>query len=134
GQNAWEEVDHVAAGAGRGANFGWSELEGSHPFDDGSNPQGAILPVYEYDHSNGRCAVIGGYVYRGTAVPALQGTYLFGDSCGGTIEGVRLGSDGRPSPVDIGLGVGGLSAFGQDVAGELYAASLDGTIVRIAGA
>ena len=98
GQNAYEEIDLLPAadGGGRGANLGWNEMEATHPFEGGSNPDGAVLPVFEYDRSEGACSVTGGVVYRGAAIPGLDGAYLFTDFCDGRIRAVRAAA-GRPS-------------------------------------
>ena len=132
GQNAFEEIDHITPDGANGANFGWSQMEGSHPYNGGTNPKGAILPVYDYGRSDG-CAVVGGFVYRGAKVPGLVGTYVFGDYCESGLKGLQLATDGSATykVVDLGLGVGTLSTFGQDVDGELYALSLQGSVVRI---
>src|SRR5204862_264363 len=81
GQDTTEEIDFLPAGTGGGVNFGWSDVEGTRPFNAGGPPAGAMPPIYEYDHSGGRCSVTGGFVYRGRAIPSLSGTYLFGDNC-----------------------------------------------------
>ena len=96
GQNSYEEIDLLPAadGGGRGANLGWNEMEATHPFEGGSNPDGAVLPVFEYDRSEGGCSVTGGVVYRGAAIPALDGAYLFTDYCDGRIRAVRA-ADGQ---------------------------------------
>jgi glucose/arabinose dehydrogenase len=133
GQGHWEEIDHVTFADAFGANFGWSAMEGTDLFN-GATKRVGIQPVHEFDHSKGACAVIGGFVYRGQKIPALDGVYLYGDNCVPAIEGLRLDSQGKAVTVDVGLGVGGLSTFGQDLDGELYALSLAGTVVRIDGA
>ena len=129
GQSAWEEVDFLAAGSGRGANLGWARLEGNHPFK-GAAPPGAVGPIYEYRTSDG-CAVTGGYVYRGTRIPGLTGAYLFGDFCNGRIMGMRQRDGARVELQDLGLEVSNLESFGQGPDGELYAFSLDGNAARI---
>ncbi|HSL97675.1 MAG TPA: PQQ-dependent sugar dehydrogenase [Candidatus Deferrimicrobiaceae bacterium] len=130
GQGAWEEVDVARAGAS-GLNFGWNFLEGRHCYRaDGCDREGLVEPVTEYDHSLG-CTVIGGFVYRGAANPALRGGYLFGDYCSGRIWAIAAAGDGFRDPVEVGRAGDGLAAFGEDVAGELYLANLDGTISRV---
>src|SRR6185295_15178485 len=92
GQNAWEEVDVATAaqGAGRGANFGWSAMEGLHCFKvTPCDPGLFTLPVLEYSHADG-CSVSGGFVYRGAAIPDLQGHYFYADYCSGWVRSFRL--------------------------------------------
>ncbi|MBI3152691.1 MAG: PQQ-dependent sugar dehydrogenase, partial [Chloroflexi bacterium] len=81
GQGDWEEIDYLPAGSPGGANFGWSIMEGNHGYDGNARP-GLILPVAEYNHSEGGCSVTGGYVYRG-AMPEWDGIYLYADYCSG---------------------------------------------------
>lgn len=84
GQDKYEEVDLLlgANGSGRGANLGWNHREGLHKFS-GDNSSSFTDPVFEYQHGGdpGGCSVTGGVVYRGAAIPALEGAYLFGDFC-----------------------------------------------------
>jgi glucose/arabinose dehydrogenase len=143
GQNKWEEIDHVAktaTGAGRGVNWGWHRMEGFHCYKPTSGCSSTSLrrPVLEYAHSSGRCSVTGGYVYRGSAMPALAGWYIFGDYCSGEVRAVPGTSvaGSRPVPVTLfGAGSGRLiSSFGEDPAGELYVCDLRGTVYRIASA
>jgi len=131
GQSAWEEVDAIPAGA-RGLNLGWNRMEGVHCFvpSTGCDPNGITPPVAEYGHDLG-CTVIGGYVYRGTTYPVLAGGYLFADYCSGTIWAIAATSTTVTAPVQVGTTGSGVSAFGEDAAGELYVANLDGTISRV---
>src|SRR5437870_2393717 len=81
GQDLWEEVDVAPAGQG-GLNYGWRIMEGTHCYNSSScSSTGLVLPAVEYDHSNGQCAIIGGFVYRGTRSPALAGQYFYADLC-----------------------------------------------------
>jgi glucose/arabinose dehydrogenase len=136
GQDAWEEVDVVtsASGAGRGANFGWSVTEGTHCYSTPTCDPGAFtLPVLEYSHSEG-CSITGGYVYRGAAIPALQGHYFYADFCRGWVRSFRL-QDGQAveSQQWSALAPGGsITSFGQDAAGELYVLTAEGQVSRIA--
>jgi hypothetical protein len=87
GQNAWEELDVEPAGAG-GNNYGWRCMEGTHCTGLSGCTCGAaglVLPVHEYGHTSGNCAIIGGEVYRGSGIPLLDGAYIFGDYCSGRI-------------------------------------------------
>ena len=125
GQNAWEEVDRIPAGAGR-LNFGWGRMEGNHPVGGNTPPSNHTPPVYEYSHSSGACIVTGGYVYRGSKMPGNDGMYVFLDVCIGDLWALQNGS--RRS-----LGPNGkqIVSFGQDLAGELYAVSINGPVYRI---
>jgi hypothetical protein len=134
GQNAWEEVNVVSAssGGGRGVNFGWNITEGTHCFEPatGCDTSGLTLPVVEYDHSEG-CSVTGGYVYRGAAIPTLQGTYLYSDYCGAWIRSFRFSGGAATDQQDTGMDVGTVvQSFGEDAAGELYVLT-SGSIYRI---
>ncbi len=134
GQNAWEEIDFRSrAGLARVANYGWSVYEGRALYNSSRRLQGrgqVVRPVAVYGHSRG-CSVTGGYVYRGRSVRSAIGRYFYGDYCTGTIWSLRM-SRGRASVRREPLNVDGLSSFGQDVAGELYAVSLNGTIYKLA--
>jgi glucose/arabinose dehydrogenase len=135
GQNAWEEVDVVlaAAGAGRGANFGWNVTEGRHCFAQANcDLTQFTLPVLEYGHGEG-CSITGGYVYRGAAIPALQGHYFYADYCQGWVRSFRL-QDGQavePQQWPTLAPGGAITSFGQDAAGELYVLSAEGRVSRI---
>jgi glucose/arabinose dehydrogenase len=131
GQDAWEEIDRQPAGSAGGQNYGWNLVEGTHPYK-GAAPTGAVPPVYEYSHDGGGCAVTGGYVYRGSAIPDLVGAYVFADFCLGRLEAIRV-RDGRVvAHAELGVTVPSVSSFGQDGSGELYALSLAGGLYRLA--
>ncbi|TML19322.1 MAG: PQQ-dependent sugar dehydrogenase [Actinobacteria bacterium] len=125
GQSAWEEIDFRSrAQIGRLANYGWRVYEGRARYAGGApNSRGdLVFPVSAYSHDEG-CSVTGGYVYRGHAVPSAAGRYYFGDWCSGTIWSLRI-EDGRA--LDLrkeDARIGQLTSFGEDAAGELYAAS-----------
>ncbi len=133
GQDAWEEVDHVVKG-GLPRNFGWSVYEGLVRFKDAPLDKSAPLvrPVVVYSHAQG-CSITGGYVYRGKAIPALRGRYVYGDFCSGRIWSLsataRPGTAAKPrlEPWNVPQ----LSSFGEDAAGELLTVSLAGTISRL---
>ena len=108
-------------------------LEGSRRFS-GSPPPNSVPPVHEYAHRDGRCAVIGGHVYRGSQIRGLQGAYVYGDVCDGRIRAL---SYPRGKPVrhrDLGLRLPGLVSFAEDRDGELYALSLADGIYRLTSA
>jgi glucose/arabinose dehydrogenase len=124
-----EEVDFQPAGQG-GQNYGWNLMEGTLPRSD-NLPAGMTLPIYDYDHSDGRCVVTGGYVYRGSAIPALYGAYLFVDFCQGQLMGLREVGGVRKQVLALGPSVDEVASFGQDQNGELYMLSLAGDVFRI---
>jgi glucose/arabinose dehydrogenase len=135
GQNTWEEIDWMPATGGRdaglGANFEWSDMEGTHAFDGRSAPQGAVPPIYDYSHDSGGCSVTGGFVYRGSQVPSLSGVYVFADYCAGDIIGLVHDGDRTTGVRALGPHLDGVSSFGQDNDGELYVLSLGGEIDKI---
>jgi glucose/arabinose dehydrogenase len=129
GQNEYEEVDFAPAGR-KGINWGWSAREGFHAYR-GATPSDARDPLLETPHSDGSCAIVGGYVYRGNAIPALEGAYVFGDDCRPNLVGVVETNGHVVSQRDLGPTVSQLTTFGQDLAGELYAVSRTGTVYRL---
>lgn len=131
GQNTTEEIN--VQPPGRGAdNFGWKIMEGSHCFIGSTcNRSGLILPVSEYDHSEGDCSVTGGYVYRGNEFTELQGIYLYSDFCSGKLRALRKNGTTWESKVLIDTPFQ-ISSFGEDEAGNLYFSDLgSGTIYKI---
>ncbi len=135
GQGAWEEVDVEAAGGAGGVNYGWNVMEGMHCYNNAScSFAGFTLPLVEYGHSSGACSITGGYVYRGTRVPALTGNYLYADYCNGMVWSFRLvggaATGARDWTPQLSPG-GGVSSFGQDARGELYIMTLGGSLYRI---
>lgn len=125
-----EEIDRQAAGSRGGQNYGWVLLEGTLPHSD-NIPAGTVPPAYEYPHTMGRCAVTGGFVYRGSAIPDLHGAYLFGDFCQGTLMALRYDRGKVTMVRSLEASVVELSSFGEDATGELYALSLAGPIYEI---
>lgn len=140
GQGSREEINVVPAGTS-GANFGWPCGEGSTLTGLCSTlPNGVTLPVHEYDHNEG-CSVLGGYVYRGSAIPSLDGTYLFADYCTSRVwsfkyNGVGISEfDERTSELLGSAGFDLLSSFGEDADGELYILRyFSGEVLRIVDA
>lgn len=134
GQNRFEEVDvsPAAAGSGRGVNYGWSRMEGAHCFISGCDATGLELPAFEYSHGQG-CSITGGYVYRGGAVPALQGQYFFADFCQGWVRSFRYSGGSATELTDWPtLSTGGsIVSFGEDAAGELYVVEAGGRVSQI---
>lgn len=135
GQSGWEEIDAVDAGA-PAVNYGWPCREGRHagPGPDKCDAADDLTdPVLEYPRSDDACAVIGGHVYRGDAVPALRGHYFYGDLCAGFVRSFRLqdGAVVERSDWTDELGFSGaVRSFGRDAAGELYVMN-GGEVFRI---
>lgn len=138
GQNRLEELNRSTAdssgrNAGRGVNYGWSAFEGSDRFNDDQSPDGATPPLYEYPHGDRGCSVSGGAVYRGTAIPALQGWFVYGDYCSGRVSGLRLDGGAVVQELDLGS-IDDAVAVKPGPDGELYAISLSQGVFRIAPA
>jgi glucose/arabinose dehydrogenase len=128
GQNAYEEVNFQPASSSGGQNYGWRILEGSSPYlSNGNDTAGLVLPVTEYDRSQG-ASITGGYVYRGTTIPQLQGTYLYGDFVNGRIWGLRPNQTGWETQLLLDSPYG-ISSFGEDGQGNLYVADYFGGAV-----
>jgi glucose/arabinose dehydrogenase len=131
GQNVWEEI-HVVTLADAGANLGWNLMEADSCFRPRENcdQNGLTLPVAAYSHDEG-CSVTGGYVYRGAAVPAIEGRYFYGDYCSGTLWSFRLVNGAATeitSYFDAFGAIGPITSFGLDGAGEMYLVTQDGII------
>lgn len=131
GQSAVEEVNWAPQpDRGRGANFGWDRMEGNQSFE-GSPPHNHAAPIHTYPRSGGRCAITGGYVYRGARIPNLGGAYLFADFCAGEVMALRPASSGDPEVASLRISTSNLASFAEGLDGALYALSLDGPVLRI---
>lgn len=129
GQKLYEEIDILQ----NGGNYGWNVMEGMHCFNPstGCNQAGLTLPIAEYGHSEG-VAVIGGYVYRASAIPALAGSYVFGDWGSGRIWRLTQDNSGAWQRVLLLNSGRNMSSFGRDSAGELYLLDYaDGEILKL---
>jgi len=119
GQDLWEEIHLVS----KGGNYGWSVREGTHPFGNREEDPSAkySTPVLEYDHQVGK-SITGGCVYRGKAVPALDGRYLYGDYVTGRLWALDYDIDHAKvvSNVEIDWNGQPIAGFGQDKQGEVY--------------
>lgn len=131
GDETAEEVDATSRALLRGANFGWPQVEGDVRRGPGHR---GFLPAIVHRHADGWCAIVGGYVVRDRALPALYGRYVYGDVCSGRLWSARLAvtraSDDGPLPLRVRY----LVSFGLDGRGRLYAISLDGDVWRFAAA
>jgi glucose/arabinose dehydrogenase len=134
GTDRWEEIDYrPSAVVGTLANYGWRLFEGPDPrFPDSPRGPGELVtPVHAYNHDGGNCTIIGGYVYRGHAVPAARGRYFFGDFCTGVVWSLRI-SDGRAADLRREtFRAPYLTSFGEDSSGELYLATHTGRILKL---
>lgn len=135
GQGAFEEID-VAPIDAPGLNYGWSITEGLHCFEppEGCETSGQTLPVLEVPHSDaGTCSIAGGVVYRGAAIPELDGHYFFSDYCGGYLRSFLYNSgvatEIRDWTEQVGS-IGGVISFGRSAAGEVYVMNTE-TVYRI---
>jgi glucose/arabinose dehydrogenase len=136
GQNIWEEIDIIT----KGGNYGWNLREGMHPYVDpktdapGSEPRPDLIePVWEYHHDVGK-SITGGNVYRGKAVPALEGAYLYADYVSGLIWALWYDKDAKQVTANrlILSGSTPVTTFGEDDAGEVYYTTQEGGIWKFA--
>ena len=132
GQDLHEEVDVVPASSA-GLNYGWNVMEGLSCYNASTcNQTGFTLPLIDYGH-NGPCSITGGYVYRGSAIPAIRGHYFYSDYCAGFLRSFRYQNGVAVDQKDWGLTSTKVTSFGVDFAGELYMMSGD-TILKVAPA
>ena len=141
GQNAREEINvaPAAQGGGKGLNYGWNIMEGTlctPEVNPDCSKTGLTLPVLDYDHSSGNCSVTGGYVYRGSAIPEIRGTYFYADYCAGWVKSFVYRNGAATDPKDWeSLRPGGnITSFGEDGQGELYILTSQGGVYRIIAA
>ncbi len=131
GQNRWEEINFQPANSAGGENYGWNVWEGNQVFAGGSAPN-HVPPIFEYGRDFG-CSVTGGNVYRGAAIPDLEGVYLFGDFCSGWIWATWRDHDLRWHTKPFMKTTHEISSFGEDEAGELYLIDYAGAFYRFDG-
>jgi glucose/arabinose dehydrogenase len=133
GQSEWEEVNIVGIDDA-GGNLGWRVLEGEACFTEmNCDTAGLTMPVHMYSHADGGCSITGGYVYRGAAIPALDGLYFFADYCDGILWSLRRDGDGVSdiqSYADTFGSLGQVTSFGVDSAGEMYLMTQDGLLQK----
>jgi glucose/arabinose dehydrogenase len=135
GQGAHEEVDVQPATSAGGEDYGWNIMEGFSCYSpsSGCNQTGLTLPVLDYDHGQG-CSITGGYVYRGAAIPAIQGVYFYSDYCTAFVRSFRWTGSGVTEKTNwptLAVSQGQVTSFGQDASGELYVMSQSGIVYRI---
>ena len=133
GQNNIEEINFQPASSPGGENYGWNIFEGSSRVNNRVDLPEAIMPISEYTHRDG-CSVTGGYVYRGTEVPALEAAYLYADFCTGLIWATYR-DEAMQWQTELILRSGMvITSFGEDEAGELYLINYAGTVYKFAPA
>lgn len=132
GQGSYEEISLERAGSGGGQNYGWNVMEGNHCFQpqNGCAQDGLVLPIAEYSHELG-ISVTGGYVYRGTAYPRMQGTYFYGDFGSTRLWAARETEPGAWRTSEVLVTGFPISSFGEDEAGELYVVDFGGSLYRL---
>jgi glucose/arabinose dehydrogenase len=141
GQSKWEEVDFQDASSSGGENYGWRLVEGDSCYNPptGCDPGGLTYPIYTYGHTP-ECSITGGFVYRGCAIPDLQGNYFFADYCSAKIWSFKYGganiTDFQDRTTELAPGGGrsidAISSFGEDAYGELYITDIgDGEVYKI---
>jgi len=129
GQNNWEEINLIK----KGGNYGWNIREGAHCYRSQACDTATLQdPVSEYSHEQG-CSITGGFVYRGEAIPQLQGAYLFSDFCSGTIWALIKQNDGQFQTVTLLESGLNIASFSEGKDGELYVLHLGGEIHKIIG-
>lgn len=147
GQGAWEEVNWRPGTSMGGENYGWRNYEGTVCPNPSCGNVGTcdlnahFPPVTTYANDAATCSVTGGYVYRGCRMPALSGTYFYGDYCAARIWSFRISPGPPPSVTDhvnrttelapTGATIGLITSFGQDARGEVYVVDRDGEIFKI---
>jgi glucose/arabinose dehydrogenase len=132
GQDRWEEITRIPFDELAGANLGWNLMEGREPFA-GEEPPDHVPPVYTYATRGPEgCAVTGGVVYRGDAIPELQGVYLYADSCTGVVRGLVVDATGElVEQASLGIDGGRVVGFVVDAEGEVLVLDLEGAVRRI---
>jgi glucose/arabinose dehydrogenase len=132
GQGQWEEVDvaWAADGGGRGMNFGWSAWEGNHRFNDDQSPDGVTPPIHEYEHVGADCSISGSALYRGSAIPALVGWYVFADYCSGQVRALQIADRAVAKQLSL-AHAPAISAVTEGPDGELYVLSNSGPIYAV---
>lgn len=134
GQNRVEEINFQPAKSRGGENYGWNVWEGSLPFRDDAERDDLVFPVHEYRIDDGpECAIVGGVVYRGSAIPDLLGAYLFGDFCSGRVWALWQETDKWQVRTLFETDLR-ISSFGEDASGEVFVIDRGGSVHRLVAA
>jgi glucose/arabinose dehydrogenase len=129
GQNRREEINTLTTDESKARNFGWDVMEGTLCYEppSGCDKTGKRRPIVEYDNPEQGVSVIGGYVYRGNAIPWLRGTYFYSDLAGRRLRSFRFENGNVRNRTDwtsqVGLLPSSVFGFGQDGHGEIYVLS-----------
>ena len=132
GGSEFEEISVVSA-TEAGLNFGWNILEGAHCYNSNScSASGLVVPDLEYANPDEGCAVIGGFVYRGEAIPEIRGRYFYSDLCGGWLRSFRIEEGIIQDQIEWDIEpFGQPRSFGQDAKGELYMLTGQGSVLKL---
>ena len=133
GQRNAEEVDMMTIAGAKGVNFGWPEYEGNLLFDPTRpGPDAPKFPIFTYDHTGGRCAIMGGYIIRDAGLPALRGRYIYADRCNGEIRSFipHVGVQTVTGDAALGITVASINSFGTGIGGQIYIAG-GNTVYRL---
>jgi glucose/arabinose dehydrogenase len=135
GQDLYEEVDFQPASSAGGENYGWRIMEGNHCYvpSSGCSTSGLTLPILEFAHTSSCASVIGGFVYRGSSFPGLQGIYLYLDYCTGKISGIIQENNTWQNNLLVDTNLPNIFAsFGEDEQGNIYVVgTFNGSIYQI---
>jgi glucose/arabinose dehydrogenase len=134
GQKEWEEVTALPGDnkypGGRGANLGWSAFEGTHAFNSDVTTANPVVPVYEYNHSKGRCSISGAAVGNNTTTPGRAGWFFFGDYCAGTVSAILTDGSTTVGVEEVASDLGNVMAV-RATNNTMYILSADGKVREI---
>ncbi len=140
GQGSIEEINVAPAtdglNAARGSNFGWSGFEGSQPFNDDVTADNHSAPIFEYDHSGGRCSISGGVRARGEGAGPLAGWYVYADYCTGEVMAISVTGEGTaiavgPEPAALANAGDSVSAVASGPDGAVYVLTFGDAVYRL---
>ncbi len=132
GQDRYEEIN-IAPTSSAGLNYGWNAMDGDRCFrNSGCSTSAYQKPAVIYNHDDGNCSIIGGFVYRGKKIPQIQGEYFYSDYCNSWVKSISFANGRASAPRQwITRGLGSIVSFGEDGQGELYICSSNGRVYRI---
>lgn len=130
GQSNWEEINFEPADSAGGNNYGWLAFEGRVRYRGPDPITETVMPIAVYDHAGGNCSVTGGYVYRGSSIPEIDGYYFYSDYCSGRLWSAYRSTDGEWQSGVVLETNRSSSSFGVDDDNELYLVDYSGTLLR----